>query len=44
MSFIFRPIDEVNARAFINWRYDPPYDIYNIPASAVQDLSFFTDL
>jgi RimJ/RimL family protein N-acetyltransferase len=36
-------MDEANARAFMSWRYDPPYDLYNIPASAIEDLSFFTD-
>jgi ribosomal-protein-alanine N-acetyltransferase len=43
MSLIFRPMDAANARAFISWRYDPPYDRYNIPASAVEHLSFFTE-
>ena len=43
MPLIFRPMDEANARAFISWRYDPPYDYYNIAASAIESLSFFID-
>jgi RimJ/RimL family protein N-acetyltransferase len=43
MSLIFQPMDEVNARALIDWRYEPPYDFYNIPASAIENLSFFVD-
>ena len=43
MSLIFRAMDEVNARALISWRYDPPYDVYNIPASAIDSLWFFID-
>ena len=33
MSLIFIPMDEANARTLVSWRYDPPYDIYNLPAS-----------
>ena len=29
MAFTFHPMDEVNARAILNWRYDAPYDLYN---------------
>src|SRR5262245_23215227 len=43
MPLIFRSMDEANAHVFISWRYDPPYDIYNIPALAIEDLSFFID-
>jgi hypothetical protein len=43
MSLIFRAMDEVNARALISWRYDPPYDVYNISASAIDSLWFFID-
>ena len=27
--FEFQPIDESSVRAILNWRYEPPYDIYN---------------
>jgi [ribosomal protein S18]-alanine N-acetyltransferase len=43
MSLIFIPMDEANACTLISWRYDPPYDIYNIPASTVEEVSFLTD-
>ena len=43
MSLIFHPMDEANARTLISWRYDPPYDIYTIPASTVEEVSFLTD-
>jgi GNAT superfamily N-acetyltransferase len=38
----FRPIDETAARAVIGWRYEPPYDRYNlegeVPEAAVAFL------
>ena len=30
MTFVFRPADEVSVRGFLGWRYDPPYDFYNV--------------
>jgi RimJ/RimL family protein N-acetyltransferase len=30
MSLIFKPFDETSAYTIISWRYEPPYDIYNL--------------
>jgi GNAT superfamily N-acetyltransferase len=30
MHFTFRPMDEASARAILCWRYDPPYEVYNL--------------
>ena len=29
-AFVFTPMDETSARAITGWRYQPPYDIYNL--------------
>ena len=44
MPFIFKSIDEVNIHKFLSWRYEPPYDIYNLegpPDEAA--LAYFLD-
>jgi GNAT superfamily N-acetyltransferase len=28
--FVFQPLTEAHARAITKWRYEPPYDIYNL--------------
>ena len=44
MSFTFHPIDEASARAFLAWRYEPPYDLYNgNPEELALELPFFMD-
>lgn len=29
MEFVFRPLNEQDARAIAGWTYEPPYDVYN---------------
>jgi len=40
MKLEYRPADKAAAREFVNWKYEPPYDVYNCPpeeiGSAVQ--------
>jgi len=31
MKIDYRPADEKSAREFVQWKYEPPYDIYNCP-------------
>ena len=33
MNLVFAPIDEHAAREIVKWRYDPPYDVYNLEDS-----------
>ncbi len=41
---ISHPMDEVNARAISNWRYDAPYDLYNPnPDNVEEDVQVFLD-
>jgi ribosomal-protein-alanine N-acetyltransferase len=30
MPLTFRPMEDASARAILAWRYDPPYDIYDL--------------
>jgi len=31
LQISYRPADEKSARKFVQWQYEPPYDIYNCP-------------
>jgi ribosomal-protein-alanine N-acetyltransferase len=35
MKIDYRPADETSAREFVQWKYEPPYDIYNCPPGEV---------
>ncbi len=42
--FTFQPMDEASARAVSEWRYDAPYDIYNIdPDNIENEMQLFLD-
>ena len=32
----YQPVDEKTAREFLQWQYEPPYDIYNCPPEGVE--------
>jgi len=35
MKIDYRPAGATSAREFVQWQYEPPYDIYNCPADQV---------
>jgi ribosomal-protein-alanine N-acetyltransferase len=37
MKISYRPADEVSAREFLQWNYEPPYDIYNCPPADLEE-------
>jgi [ribosomal protein S18]-alanine N-acetyltransferase len=37
MSLIFRLLDESNARTILGWKYEPPYNIYNLASPEPED-------
>ena len=44
MPLIFDPMDEASARAILKWRYDPPYDVYNLRSDGADDIvGYFLD-
>src|SRR5262245_11009242 len=46
MPFAFQPMDTAHAHTILTWRYDPPYNIYDIapPPNAVAEVvQFFVD-
>jgi RimJ/RimL family protein N-acetyltransferase len=38
MSYSFNKMDGISARAILGWRYDAPYDIYNLPSDEVESV------
>jgi [ribosomal protein S18]-alanine N-acetyltransferase len=44
MLFIFKPMDEASTYKFVAWRYEPPYDIYNLGNPPTEeDIQYFLD-
>ncbi len=42
MPFIFKPMDEASIYKFVDWRYDPPYDYYNLGDPPLEeDIRYF---
>lgn len=40
----YRPTDEASAREFLQWKYDPPYEIYNYrPEYFEEDMVYHLD-
>jgi RimJ/RimL family protein N-acetyltransferase len=37
MKISYRPADETFAREFLQWHYEPPYDIYNCPPADLEE-------
>ena len=42
MAIDIRPVAEPDIREFITWRYEPPYDGYNITGDAEELVAYFT--
>jgi len=38
LQISYRPADEKSAREFVQWKYEPPYDVYNCPSDAVDEV------
>jgi ribosomal-protein-alanine N-acetyltransferase len=37
LHITYRPADEASAREFLQWQYEPPYDIYNCPPADLEE-------
>lgn len=37
MKIKYRPAEKKHARIFVNWQYEPPYDVYNCPPDEIGD-------
>lgn len=38
MTWTFQPMDHAAAEAIVTWRYEPPYDLYNLDPAGCADL------
>ena len=43
MKLIFRPINRADVGLIASWRYESPYDIYNLVSPDEEDVQFFLD-
>lgn len=44
MSFGFRPMDKTTVRAILQWRYDPPYHVYDLCLDEAEQIAeYFLD-
>jgi RimJ/RimL family protein N-acetyltransferase len=44
MPLTFKPMDEASARAILTWRYESPYDLYNLePGDVEASVHFFVN-
>lgn len=41
MTIMLRPATESDVRAFNEWRYDPPYDVYNVAMDPDEAVAYF---
>jgi RimJ/RimL family protein N-acetyltransferase len=37
VKITYRPAKKKHARVFVNWKYQPPYDVYNCPPEEIGD-------
>ena len=37
LQISYRPAEKKHARVFVNWQYEPPYDVYNCPPEEIGD-------
>ena len=37
LNISYHPAQKKNAREFVNWEYEPPYDVYNCPPDEIGD-------